>query len=154
MKLLFCLLLLSMNATLLAQHIDRSQYVIFPYGTSETRSLLENIIPAHSVSASLDEKEIINIELLLEKCFDSLPIKHPYYREQKNHKSLDRYKLQFIAVVTPQGEKIIWVNGLCIARDDWKKEIVIVNDGGDCFFNVMINLNKNIYYDFMFNAHG
>src|SRR5260370_4573202 len=66
-------------------------------------------------------------------------------------KPLDRYDRQFIGAINENGDKIIWVNCFCKERENffigWKDKIVFIDDAGTCFFNVKINITKNIYYD-------
>ncbi len=65
-----------------------------------------------------------------------------------------KYYKQYIPVVNVKGEKEVWVNCFCpdYKASDWKKEPVLVLDGGACFFSLKINLTTNsIYY---FQVHG
>lgn len=70
--------------------------------------------------------------------------------------NLDIFTRQYVAYLNRNGERIIWVNGFCQVpwttietsprkqesqEMDWKKEIVIVDDGGSCFWNFEINMN-------------
>lgn len=63
------------------------------------------------------------------------------------------YKKQLVALVNSHGEKEVWVNCFC---DDfsshWKTELLVVDDGGSCFFNFKINLKSLKYYDFSVNG--
>ena len=68
---------------------------------------------------------------------------------------LSRYKRQYVAVINKKGEKVIWIN--CFysnAFDKWKTEVVHVNDGGNCFFNIKINLTTGKYYEFYVNGES
>lgn len=71
-------------------------------------------------------------------------------------KSLDDYNMQFVGAADANGDKIIWINCFCKKEEnffkEWKKNIVHVADGGNCFFNVKINITKNTYTDFMVNG--
>ena len=64
------------------------------------------------------------------------------------------YKKQLVAVESKTGEKIVWVNCLCdfLDSDSWKSEILIIMDGGSCFFNFKINLANREAYDFEVNG--
>ncbi|MGN7888403.1 hypothetical protein [Dyadobacter sp. 22481] len=63
------------------------------------------------------------------------------------------YKKQLVAVVNSLGEKEVWVNCFC---DDfstpWRTRLLLVDDGGSCYFNLKINLKSLKYYDFSVNA--
>ena len=53
-------------------------------------------------------------------------------------------------------EKIIYINCFCyimdLYADQWKTELIMVDDGGNCYFNVKANLDKNEYYELMVNG--
>ena len=74
------------------------------------------------------------------------------------NKSLDDYDRQFIGAIDESGDKIIWINLFCkseeISFKDWKNKLVFVKDGGKCYFNLKVNITKNIYTDFMVNGEG
>jgi hypothetical protein len=63
------------------------------------------------------------------------------------------YKKQLIAVTNSKGEKEIWVNCFCDDWDkSWKREILVVHDGGPCYFNFKVNLTTEKIYDFGVNG--
>lgn len=70
---------------------------------------------------------------------------------------LKTYKKQYIAVLNAKGEKEVWANCFCKAIEkriefvDWKKTPVKVIDGGNCFFNVKLNLAQRKAYDLKVN---
>ena len=75
--------------------------------------------------------------------------------EPKLTLNLDDYKRQYFAVINENGQKEVWVNLFCTTEySNWKEEIVIWHDGGNCFFNLKINLIKNSYRDFHVNGHA
>lgn len=60
-----------------------------------------------------------------------------------------------MAALNKKGEKEVWINCFCVdVRRDWKKQIVEVYDGGNCFFNLKINLNKSQYYELSVNGEA
>jgi hypothetical protein len=73
---------------------------------------------------------------------------------------LKEYKKQYLAVINARGEKEVWANYFCKAIEkriefvDWKKIPVKVIDGGNCFFNVKLNLARRKAYDFTVNSGG
>jgi hypothetical protein len=67
-------------------------------------------------------------------------------------KKPSKYFKQFVAVINKNGEKEVWVNCCCEVMDYWKKQIQTTLDGGTCYFNLKINLNKNILYNFSVNG--
>jgi len=67
-------------------------------------------------------------------------------------KNLWMYKVQYVGFVNEKGERNIWANYFCNTMDrDWKKEIVHIDGGGNCFFQVEINLDTKTVYNFMVN---
>jgi hypothetical protein len=71
---------------------------------------------------------------------------------------LSNYKRQYIAVINKNGEKEVYVNCFNNKRIEdngyWKTEYVLVLDGGNNYFQVMINLSKKIYYNFFANGYA
>lgn len=92
------------------------------------RSLqFKNVIPA-----SLSIKEINEL--------DSLTWEQIKKTKAKSF-NLPYYKRQYVPVFNDKEEKIVWINYLCWFDDfEWKKFPFIAIDGGDCYFNLTINL--------------
>jgi hypothetical protein len=69
-------------------------------------------------------------------------------------KGFQYYKRQYVPYINPNGEKAVWINCFCSSHDnsDWRKELVFVLDGGNCYFNLKINLKTRKYYDLMVNG--
>ena len=66
---------------------------------------------------------------------------------------LDKYKRQYVPAINSKGEKEIWINCACGERGkSWKKNIIFVFDGGNCYFNLKVNLTTGKYYDFSVNG--
>jgi hypothetical protein len=67
---------------------------------------------------------------------------------------LKSYKVQFVPG-TINGEKWVYANCFCESiGSDWNKDLVMVKDGGKCYFQVRLNLTKGEYTDFMINGNG
>jgi len=89
------------------------------------------------------------------KQFEEISNKHPNENFRLNDFviELNRYKRQYIPVINDKGEKEIWINCFCDTwNTDWKKEIIEVMDGGNCYFQMRINLTEKKYFDFMVNG--
>ena len=71
-----------------------------------------------------------------------------------------KYKYQFVGGLNEQGEKEVWINAFCIdyatidyaTTINWFDEIIEVNDGGNCFFNLKVNINIKTTSDFYVNG--
>ena len=64
------------------------------------------------------------------------------------------YRKQIIAVKNKKGEKEVWVNCFCDTwnSNKWKTDILVVDDGGNCYFHLKINLTTKKYFDFVVNS--
>ncbi len=64
------------------------------------------------------------------------------------------YYKQLVPMISPNGDKEVFVNCLCSESnpniDD--KELIVVFDGGNCFWNVTINLTKSTYHRLYVNG--
>ena len=104
--------------------------------------------------ATLTQDDIISIDSLLIACVNdynkSLDKDDKQWRIDLKKRS---YKKQLIVVTNKKGEKEVWINCFCSTWDSrWKTKLMIVHDGGNCYFNFKINLTKKKYYDFGVNG--
>ena len=67
---------------------------------------------------------------------------------------LKKYKRQYIPQENKNGTREVWVNCFCRSHDDkkWQNELVMVRDGGNCFFNLKIDLTNKKYFEFSVNG--
>ncbi|NCU36630.1 hypothetical protein EOM75_11540 [Candidatus Falkowbacteria bacterium] len=92
-----------------------------------------------------------------ERRYNKIHKEHPEYNLKINHFiiELDHYKRQYVPVINEKGEMEVWVNCFC---GNWgindRTNILIVEDGGNCYFNLKINLTKENYYDLMVNGNA
>jgi len=139
---------------------DSSIVAILPFDTNEYW--------VFKVSKPMDltSDDLQKIETILNKCindynpkqerqFKEINDKHPAYKLDKKDFTIDltRYKRQYVAVINSKGEKEVWVNCFCGAgSQDWKKNLISVLDGGNCYFNLKVNLTTGQYYELMVNG--
>lgn len=67
------------------------------------------------------------------------------------------YKRQYFPYKDVNGEKIVYINCFCIKWGvfaHWKEVEESVDDGGNCYFQMKINLTKKNYFDFFVNGYG
>jgi hypothetical protein len=168
MKRLFSLILLISTLTCAKGqlNLDSSKYVLL-----QDKKSIQRVFDNKSKVANLTYSEIVKIERLLSDCIDKYNISQTkYYDSLSKRKNrvpfnkndmlieLNKYKRQLIAVINPNGQREVWVN--CFRPftnfdySYWRHTIVRVNDGGNFFFNVLINLTTNKYYDFRVNGFG
>jgi len=141
--------------------IDTSKIAIFPCDTN--LNLFKNCI-----NTALTNEDIKEIEELLRKCIEEYnpEMERKFYEYKAKHPSsnlekeqftikLSRYKRQYIAVVNSRGEKVVWINCFCNTYDNnWKENLIFVKDGGNCFFNLKVNLKTGKYYDLIVNGEA
>lgn len=100
--------------------------------------------------ANLTKNDVYIIDSLLVACVadynNSLEEDHnEWIIDIKKH----NYRKQFIAVTNKKGEKEVWINCFCHVweNENWKTDILLVQDGGNCYFNFKVNLRTKQFYD-------
>ncbi len=110
---------------------------------------------------SKDWKEIDNV-LHQAEC-DSIFnfMKAPRLKNIRNY-----FYRQYVFYKNDKGQKVVYINAFCELLQfpteidnetvwtewDWKNQIVFVEDGGDCFWQIKINLDEQKYFDFRING--
>ena len=73
--------------------------------------------------------------------------------KNKQLRNLADYRVQLFGFKNQGNEKCIWANFFCLEADmDWKRELVDIDDGGNRFFNVNVNLETGEVYGLMVNS--
>lgn len=134
------------------QPVDTSGIAIIPFEQSIEWLFGKNYSPAELTSDELNK-----IEKLLRECVNKFNRKVSF--ANREYLAIDlvggQYKRQYVAVTNKRGEKEVWVNCLCRESGDaWKTSIIMVDDGGSCYFDLKINLTKGKYYDFVVNGYA
>jgi len=144
--------------------IDTSKYAILKFDAIRDSSYFET----GSKPAQLSAGEIDTIEnIIAKKVIDYNKAERAFddSLDKKNHPKLpanavpfynviyypENYYKQFVAVVNAKGQKEVYVNCFCEdfykesgnIKSYWRKEFVMVCDGGSCFFTIKINLTTN-----------
>ncbi len=103
----------------------------------------------------LDQDDIAQIQKLWSKCVRKYNNSFVAGFQDTLDTNIRHFKKQLMAVINKKGGKEVWINCLCNASDyNWKKQIMIVADGGNCFFNFKINLTTKRYFDLTVNGFG
>ncbi|MDR2718678.1 MAG: hypothetical protein LBB89_11535 [Treponema sp.] len=134
-------------------------YVIIPYN-QENKQLFKESIPA-----DLTKDDIINIDNILPMIISEHNKKvkaNPYVESWMNQElDLSRYLRQYVPVLNKNGEKEVFVN--CFAADKlfingwketWNSEFLIMSDGGNDYFEIIINLNTGTYSHFYIHGYA
>jgi len=128
-----------------ATGIDTSKYAVLKYEAARDSLYFKKGVKPLTLSFA----DLIRVDNL----FDIAVKKHA--KESKyNPQRPSVYYRQVIAVTNSSGRRIVWINCFCMKEElkYWKKDIVMVLDGGNCFFNVKIDLNSGKDFDFMVNG--
>ncbi|WP_111710325.1 hypothetical protein [Lutibacter citreus] len=143
------------------EKITESNFTILPFDQS-WHWVFKNVKPTELTQTEIDE-----IELILEKVItennqnqkENLKKhneKYPKYQWKETGFELDLnkgYYRQYVPVINENGEKEVWINFFCSTmKDNWKTDLVMVHDGGNCFFNIKVNLTKKNYSDLRING--
>lgn len=140
MRILTIILLLIISISAIGQTTSDTTYAILKFDT------LDSWVFKNAKPSVLSVNEINELDKIISNFFAD----HKYALLD-----IKKYKRQYFPVINDKGEKEVWVNCFCGHPDyDWKNKIVFVFDGGNCFFNVKVNLQTKKYYDLMINGEG
>ncbi|MEO7214099.1 hypothetical protein [Mucilaginibacter sp.] len=116
--------------------IDTSRYAVLPFNKGRDGFIFSKNFEPATISA----KEIQMIEKII-----SVTTTEHNKQSKSRISNPGKYYKQIIAVTNLKGEKEVWVNCFCTAYEKrhWRKGVVLVLDGGPCFFNIKINLSNN-----------
>jgi len=126
---------------------DTSQYAIIKF--NKTNSWIFKNVKATTLT--LSEIELIKSILKTAIIEHNKTIKNNLFaiRPQAD------YKIQIVSILNRKGEKVVWVNCLCDGKGNkWRTEIIIVEDGGNWYFNLKINLTKKTFYQMLVNGYA
>lgn len=159
-------LLLLFNCFAQKNSCDLNYYSIIELDTAQTWGIKYK----KSTKAVLSTPEIIRIDSILKVCIAE---NNNNGKPHIHGKHIGNYTFvkQLVPVINERGEKVVWVNCICdqfIEQEnadrakenkkdpafyqDWKKQVIIVHDGGNRFWNVQVNLNHLTYSDLYVNG--
>lgn len=77
-----------------------------------------------------------------------------FYRQPPVWERLDEYQRQYIGLERG-GRKIIYGNYFCNSEGiNWQQELVIVEDGGECYFQVEYDVESELFIKLMVNGEA
>ena len=141
----------SKNSTLQNISFDTSNIAIINFDKS-----IYWLFDSTSKPSVLTQSDISEVEQLFDKGINDYNSK--VQDADKKYFAIDlnkwKYKRQYVCVVNKNGQKEVYINCFCdTLGDNWKKSLIQVDDGGNCFFNFKINLTTKKYYDFFVNDY-
>ncbi|OQP66504.1 hypothetical protein A3860_13545 [Niastella vici] len=90
---------------------------------------------------NFSSEELSLVDSILQQCINDYDLMN-----------ISAYKRQYVPAINDKGEKVVWVNCFCGTSRNWKKDLIVVNDGGSCYFNVTINLTSHKYENLIVNG--
>ena len=129
---------------------DTSIIAMIPFDSKSTSPFDNNCR-----QATLTSDDFKDLDSLLSSCItnhnNSL---EEIRKDQKIDLINTTYYKQLIPVINKEGEKEVWVNCFCNTwnSDRWKTKIMIVDDGGNCYFRLKINLTSKKCYELIVNG--
>jgi hypothetical protein len=115
-----------------------NHYTIIAYDPNKKYPLFEDAKPT-----TLTFDEIMELDSIIEPTIIKNLKQHKYYR-------------QYVAAENSNGEKLVWINFFCesLYATDYVVNIMSAADGGNCIFQVKVNLTKKDCYYYRENGEG
>lgn len=142
--------------------IDTSVVAILPYETTKF------LFSKDCKKTDLTNSDLLKIETILNECINNYNLEQEKTYKEINEKrqedkpdkvdfiiDLTRYKRQYMVVLNSKGEKEILINCFCDHGGmNWKRDLYFVDDGGNCYFTLKMNLTTGRYYELMVNGYA
>lgn len=139
-----------------------TNYVVLDY-KSDWNWIFKAAIPTNISKKELAEVEEIIQKAIAEnnekqrKILERYNKKHPDNQRTETGFELDTkgFKRQYVPVINQNGEKEVWINFSCDGWGSkyWKLELMEMADGGNCYFNLKVNLETGTYSDLRINGY-
>lgn len=136
-----------------APNVEGENWVAFSAEDAQADQMLDWLFTDDVEYWSPTEADIQSVE-------DGLP---DYLRENQSSfyitgspvwERLNEYNRQYVGLVL-EGKKVIYANYFCNATGlDWKKEFVMVLDGGACYFQFKFNTDSGEYFGLQVNGEA
>lgn len=132
--------------------MDDSTIVVIPFDRLKNWPFNNSYIPASLTGKEMEEIDsLINIGISEYNKSLTSQARNDYGIDLKKYK----YRKQYVAALNERGEKEVWVNGFCSTiGETWRKEILLAKDGGNCYFNLKINLMTRKCFDISVNGYA
>ncbi|HEX8021412.1 hypothetical protein [Mucilaginibacter sp.] len=128
--------------------VDMSKYAVLP----EDKEAINIFFGKSYRFVQLTNADFVEIDSILTKAVDDhkkegsyVLVKHP-----------DKYYKQVLAAADEKGGQEVYLNCLCSLENnkDWKQRFILVMDGGNCYFQVKMNLKTKKVISFSVNGLG
>jgi hypothetical protein len=148
--------------------LDSLDYTIVNYDSTKFETG-KGLFPDDYSATDVTPNEIVQCEKILKAFlirynssglneFDSIRRVYPKYDFRRDDFLIEpkEYGRQYIAAISPKGIKVIYVNCFCDSEgfENKSKELVWVNDGGECYFHFKVNIATGELKEFQKNGVG
>ncbi|TFF33903.1 hypothetical protein [Mucilaginibacter psychrotolerans] len=125
--------------------IDTSRYAVLLFNLGRDGFIFNPNFKPTTISA----EEIKMIEKII-----SVTVTEHNKQSKNGIDNPRKYYKQIIAATNASGQKEVWVNCFCTPYEKrhWRKGVVMILDGGPCFFNIKINLDTKTVMSFAVNG--
>lgn len=133
---------------------DTTKIAILPIDT------IFHLVFKDAAPLQLANEDLHSIDILLNDCIKTHNRKQDSTNEYSEFIDLKKYRRQYVPFIDSKGSKKVYVNCFCSHNDVpgefdyWKKTLLIVNDGGSCFFHLTLNLTTNKYEELYTNGYA
>lgn len=147
--------------TQIAFQLPNTEYTILTYNPKWHWTFKEDVQPSQ-----LNQSELIEIEHFIKTAIkqnnelqkNNLNNHNKKYPDDQITQTgyelkLKGFKRQYIPIINDEGQKIVLINFFCDAleEEDWKTKIIQVEDGGNCYYNLKVNVTTKEYYELEIN---
>lgn len=123
----------------LTSFVDTAVYAILPYDSSAMMGMNWHYKDARP--GVITPKGVDSLETIVDSTYKAFTKDSTAYLHKLM--PLETYRRQYVALITADGEREVWVNFFCASFNiGWREHVVIVDDGGTCFFQLFINVKS------------
>ena len=98
--------------------------------------------------------ELDSINKIIKRVSDSLDFRITSTDIISNITDTLRHVFQLIPAKDANGIIICYINALCELKDNWSDTLLLLDDGGSCYYSFKIRLPDRVYYDILINGSG
>lgn len=119
--------------------VDTALYTVLHYKPYMQRMIGESFIKA--TADTLTASGVNALEVVVDSMYRAFS--NDLRKTPKSLRPLTRYRRQYLAIRDGKGRRLLWINFHCTTLTaDWKHDVVVVDDGGGCFFRILVDRSK------------
>lgn len=101
----------------------------------------------------LTQKQLVKIKLTIDRVSDSLNFLITSTNITTGKVDTLKHVFQIVSAIDKKGQNVVWVNAVCQPSKNWRKRLMVVDDGGSCYYSFKINLTESNYFNLQINAN-